>query len=78
MCMLQLQIAIACLAQADGQDSDPKPGGAAVGKADGSLPTVADDSAAGSDAAPLLTAEEAQLGVMHTAEDGTADGEEEQ
>jgi hypothetical protein len=65
-------------AQADGRDSDPRPGGSAVGKADGSLPTVADDSADGAKAAPLLTAEEAQLGVMHAAEDGAADEEEEQ
>ena len=65
-------------AQADGLDSHPRPGGGAVGKADGSLPTVASDSADGADAAPLLTAEEAQLGVMHAAEDGAKDGEEEE
>ena len=65
-------------AQADGHDSDPRPGGGATGKADGSLPTVADDSSDGADAAPLLTAEEAQLGIMQAAEDGAGDGEEEQ
>ena len=65
-------------AQADGLDSDPRPAGGAVGKADGSLPTVASDSADGADAAPLLTAKEAQLGVMQATENSAADEEEEQ
>lgn len=59
-------------------DSEPKPGGAAVGKADGSLPTVAADSGDRTGGAPLLTAEEAELGVMHAAGDGAANTEEEQ
>jgi hypothetical protein len=57
---------------------DTNPGGAAVGKADGSLPTVADRGVDSNSAGPLLTAEEAELGVMHAAEDETAEGEEEQ
>jgi hypothetical protein len=62
------------LAQA--ANDETQPGGAAVGNTDGSLPTVADSSSDDKGSAPLLTAEEAELGVTHAAEDGAAEEEQ--